>query len=90
MSLSVQNSYSATTLTWNPPTTNSDGSPLTDLSGYRLYYGTTSGHYTTSIDVGNITTYTFTNLASGTYYFVVAAYNTAGNQSVSANEIPKT
>jgi len=88
--LSGQNSYSATTLTWIPPTTNTDGSPLTDLSGYKLYYGTTSGSYSTTIDVGNVTTYTLTNLAYGTYYFSVMAYDTAGNHSVNSNEVPKT
>jgi hypothetical protein len=32
------------TLTWDAPTTNADGTPLTDLAGYRIYYGTTSGN----------------------------------------------
>jgi PKD repeat protein len=90
MLLSSQFAYTATTLNWLPPTTNSDGSALVDLSGYSIYYGATSGHYTNSIDVGNVTTYTFTNLPKGTYYFVVAAYDSARNQSVNSNEIAKT
>jgi hypothetical protein len=28
------------TLSWDPPTTNVDGTPLTDLAGYKVYYGT--------------------------------------------------
>ncbi|HZX49313.1 MAG TPA: fibronectin type III domain-containing protein, partial [Nitrospirota bacterium] len=47
-------------LTWDPPTTNSDGSPLTDLAGYKVYYGPTSGNYSAVIDVANVTGYTVT------------------------------
>ena len=39
------------TLTWDPPTTNVDGTDLTDLSGYKLYYGTGSGSYAVTIDI---------------------------------------
>ncbi len=78
------------TLTWDPPTTNADGSPLTDLAGYKLYYGTSSGNYTNSIDVGNVTTYTVVNLTEGlTYFFVVSAYDTLGNESDYSNEVSK-
>ncbi len=42
----------------------------------KVYVGTTSGVYTTTIDVGNVTTYTVTGLQPGrTYYFVVSAYD---------------
>jgi len=78
------------TLSWDPPTTNEDGSPLTDLAGYKIYYGTTSGNYTNSIDVGNVTTYTVVNLTEGvTYFFVVSAYDTLGNESDYSNEVSK-
>ena len=40
------------TLSWTPPTTNSDGSPLTDLAGYRIVYGTASRTYTQSLTIG--------------------------------------
>ena len=37
----VQDAFSAeVTLSWDPPTTNADGTPLTDLAGYKVYYGT--------------------------------------------------
>ncbi len=78
------------TLSWDPPVTNEDGSPLTDLAGYKIYYGTTSGNYTNSIDVGNVTTYTVINLTEGlTYFFVVSAYDTLGNESDYSNEVSK-
>ena len=63
------------TLTWVAPTTNADGTPLTDLAGYKIYYGTSSGVYSVIIDVGNITTYKIDNLSPGTYYFSVTAYD---------------
>jgi hypothetical protein len=77
-------------LAWDAPTTNTDGSPLTDLAGYKIYYGTSSGNYTTIIDVGNVTTYFINNLVLGTYYFTVTTYNTSGVESAYANEIIKT
>ena len=86
----VTNAYSQVTLSWTPPTQNSDGSPLTDLAGYNVYYGTSSGNYTSTINVGNVTTYTFTTLAAGTYYLAVTAYDTSGNQSVYSGEVVKT
>ena len=39
------------TLTWDPPTTNSDATLLTDLAGYKLYYGTGLGSYTVNVDI---------------------------------------
>jgi len=79
------------TLSWDPPTTNVDGSPLTGLSGYKVYYGTASGNYTQTINVGNVTTYIAANLTDGvTYYFAVTASDTLGNESGYSNEVSKT
>lgn len=79
------------TLSWDAPTTNKDGSPLIDLAGYKVYYGTTSRNYSQNIDVGNVTTYKVTNLTEGlTYYFAVTAYDTSRNESNYSNEASKT
>ncbi len=79
------------TLSWNAPTTNTDGTPLTDLAGYKIYYGTSSGNYTAVINVGNITSYAVGNLAPGaTYYFAVTAYDSANNESSFSNEVSKS
>ena len=67
--------YSAVTVYWNATTTNDDGTPLTDLSGFKIYYGLSTWSYSNSLDVGNVTTYTLTNLQPGIYYFVTTAYN---------------
>lgn len=53
-----------------------DANSEPNLGGYKIYYGTQSGVYNTTIDVGNVTTYTIHDLIEGTYYFVATAYNT--------------
>jgi hypothetical protein len=79
------------TLSWDPPTTNEDGTPLTDLAGYKIYYGTSSGNYSQSVDVGKVTTFTAGNLTEGvTYYFAATAYDISANESKYSNEVSKT
>jgi hypothetical protein len=79
------------TLAWDAPATNTDGTALTDLAGYKIYYGTVSGKYSHVIDVGNLTTYRVENLTVGTtYFFVVTDYNTSGAESGLSNEVAKT
>lgn len=77
------------TLSWEAPTTNSDGSPLTDLGGYKLYCGQSSGTYGTVKDVGNILAYPISNdlPIDGTYYCSATAYDTSGNESPYSNEV---
>jgi len=78
---------SSATLSWTPPTTNADGSRLTNLSGYRVYWGTAAGSYPNSVTLDNagLTSYVVTDLAPGTYYFVVTARNSAGVESAFSN-----
>jgi hypothetical protein len=69
------------------PTTNADGTALTDLGGYKIYYGTASGVYGNPADAGNVPTYTLTGLTKGqTYYVAVTAYDTSNNESVKSTE----
>ncbi len=69
------------TLAWDP-------NPESDISGYRLYYGFSSGSYLTNIWVGNVTNYTVIELTQGvTYYFAVTAVNTANLESDPSNEV---
>lgn len=67
-----------------------DANTETNLSGYKVYYGTSSRTYGTPINAGNVTTYTVTNLSNGTYYFAVTAYNTTGQESGYSNEVVAT
>ena len=78
--LLVSVSAQAATVQWSP-------NPESNIAGYKLSYGTQTGVYTTSIDVGNVTTYNLT-LTPGTRYFVVLqAYNTAGLYSPYSTEV---
>jgi hypothetical protein len=68
------------TLSWTPVTESTDGKPLTDLAGYRVYGGTSPNDLTTVavLPDPSATTYQATNLSSGTWYFAVAAYTSNG------------
>ena len=82
------------TLSWNANTES-------DLSGYKIYYGTSPRAgtdpktcvlcgYSSSLNVGNVATYTFNNLTDGTtYYFSVSAYDTSNNESAFSAEVSK-
>jgi hypothetical protein len=74
-------------LDWDAPTTNADGTALTDLVGYKIHYGIASGAYDHSIDVGNVTTYVLTGLTKGQVYYAAAtAHDTSDNESGYSNE----
>ncbi len=81
------------TISWMPPTQNTDGSALTDLTGYRILYGTThGGPYAAMLTLSNpgLTSYVISNLVPGTYYFVVTARNASGVESQYSSEASKT
>jgi hypothetical protein len=77
-------------LAWEAPATNTDGTPLTDLAGYRIYYRTDSGRYGGPLEVGSANSCSLINLAQETYYFVVTAYNSVQAESGFSNEAAKT
>jgi N-acetylmuramoyl-L-alanine amidase len=65
-----------------------DRNPETFVAGYKISYGTQSGNYTTTVDVGNQTSYTINALADGQrYYFVVYAYTSSGVMSPPSAEV---
>jgi hypothetical protein len=71
------------TLDWMPPTENNDGTVLTNLAGYTVYYGTSPGELSQSVKVSNpgLASYTVTGLSSGTWYFAVTSYSAEGLES---------
>lgn len=77
--------------TWTPPTTNEDGTELTDLAGYKLYQSEASGVYGTTfvlIENKDAKEYTLNNVAADKpYYYVMTAYDTSGNESEHSNEV---
>jgi hypothetical protein len=80
------------TLTWVAPDENIDGSVLTNLAGYHIYYGTTADAMTEEIDVAGAdsTSYVVDGLTPGTYYFTVTAYSSSGTESTDSNLGTKT
>ena len=79
-------------LSWEPPLSNEDGTALTDLAGYKIYYGTRPGDYTETIDIDNpgLTSYLIENLAPNTWYFVMTAYTSSNLESTYSAEASKT
>ncbi|MGH7105147.1 MAG: fibronectin type III domain-containing protein [Acetobacteraceae bacterium] len=82
------------TLSWSPPTQNSDGTSLTDLAGYTLHYGTASEDYTGSLEITTATQTSYvvsdSNFPPGTYYFAISAYNAQQISSSLSGEITVT
>ncbi len=81
----------STTLSWMPPTQNEDGSPLMDLAGYKIYWGTTRGQYTHSATIDNpgISSYVVENLTPGIYEFAGKSFNQAGVESAYSDPVIK-
>ena len=72
------------TLSWT-------GNTKTDLAGYKVYIGTQPGIYNAPVSIGNVTSYTVANLATGrTYYATITAFDSAGNESLHSAEVSKT
>jgi len=71
-------------LSWNANTDN-------DVAGYRIYFGISSGNYSKVETAGNVTSYSVNDLQDGaTYYFVLTAYDNAGNESGYSEEVSAT
>jgi len=79
------------TLTWTAPTLNTDGTTVTNLSGFKVYemVGTTPTLIST-IAGGTVTSATVPNLSLGTHTFYVTAYNSSGVESAGSNQGSKT
>ena len=88
----VQQSSGSVTLAWQPPTENTDGTPLVNLGGYKIHYGTQSGQYDTVVAVSNpgVTRYVIDNLVPGEYYFAITAVAASGAESDLSGEASKT
>ena len=69
-----------------------DGSPLTDLRGFRVYYGVDQTSLTSRLEIpsADVTSATIEALEPATWYFAVRAYTTDGAESGSSNVVSKT
>lgn len=80
----------AATLSWTPPTERTDGSPLTNLSGFNVYWGQKVGEYPNKATVSlGTTTYLVENLTPGIWYFVTTAFDTDKLESRFSNVASK-
>jgi hypothetical protein len=81
-----------TTVSWEIPNTNSDGTPLTNLGGFRIYYGTSADSLTKVAEIANssVSTYVVTNLSPATWYFAIKTYTSSGVESAISNVASKT
>jgi hypothetical protein len=80
------------TLAWAAPTENTNGTPLANLAGYQIYYGTSATAMTQTVKIANpgIVTYVISNLSPATWYFSVKAYTGANMQSSASVMVSKT
>lgn len=88
----VSGGSGAATLSWHPPTQNTNGSTITGLAGYQIKYGASANSLTQTVKVTNpgLTSYVIESLAPGTYYFGIAAYTSSGAQSALSGLVSKT
>lgn len=81
------------TLSWVAPTANTNGTPLTDLNGYKIYYGTSPTQLTDSVALANtkLLSYVLAGLTAGeTYYFAICATASDGTQSALSDVVTRT
>jgi hypothetical protein len=90
--LSVGSASKAVTLFWEAPTSNTDGSPLTNLTGYRIYYGRNPGVLSQTVQISTVglQTYVMDDLEPGTWYFTIVAVAANGVESSPSNITTKT
>jgi hypothetical protein len=81
---------SSVDISWIPPDKNVDGSPLTDLSGYRIYVGNASRNYVSTIGLSDSAADSFSlDLSSGRYFISMTAIDRDGNESGYSNEVER-
>ena len=78
-------------LGWVPPTQETDGTAVTNLAGYRIFYGTSPTNLDQVVTLANAgaTAYVVENLTPATWYFSVRAYTTDGMESAGSNVASK-
>ena len=87
----VQGGTNNVTLSWIAPAEREDGSPIamSEIAGYRIYYGETEGDYSNEVDVsdGDTMQVTLKNLPAGTYYIVLTTLDSDGRESIFSETI---
>lgn len=77
-------------LSWTSPTTNTDGSQLTDLAGFHIYRSLSSGNYSSNpvASVGVTESYVDNSVSNGqTYYYQITAFDADGDEGPPSEEV---
>jgi hypothetical protein len=79
------------TLSWTAPTERTDGSPLTDLAGFKIYFGVSSAdlRYVIEVKDPGARSWVVDNLTPGTWYFAASTLDASGLESVRSNPVSK-
>ncbi len=87
-----ESSSGSATVSWTPPTQNTDGSAISGLAGFKVVYGRSASDLSEVAQIANpgLASYVVTDLASGTWHFAVKAYTTSGAESALSNIGSKT
>jgi hypothetical protein len=91
-SITVTGTAGTATVSWVAPTENNNGTALTDLAGYNIYYGTSADALSQVVRISNPATlqYVLTGLSKGTWYFAVTSLTSAGEESSPSPTLSKT
>lgn len=83
---------SSVTLSWLAPTQNVDGTALTNLAGYKIYYGNSATALNQTVNLltnPGLLRYTVEDLGTGTWFFAITALNSAGAESDKSGTVSK-
>jgi hypothetical protein len=88
----VQNATGSAAVSWPAPTLNTNGTALTNLAGYRIYYGQSAASMTQVVQLvgAGVLSYVVTDLLPGTWFFSVEAYSSTGASSNPSAVVSKT
>ena len=87
----VQAAAGRATVSWVPPVNRTDGAPLQNLAGFRVYYGTLPGTLANILKVAypGATSAVVDNLTPGTWYFAATAVDSHGLESAPSQTASK-
>ena len=79
-------------LSWTAPTLNTDGTPLTDTTGYKIYYGSNVANLDSVLEVNDPAALSVTvdRLGTGTYFFAISTVSATGGEGPKSNAASKT
>jgi hypothetical protein len=82
----------AAVVNWDVPTQNANGTPLKDLAGYTILYGSSPDAMDQTVEINDISTtsYAINGLGKGTWYFAVVSVTTSGESSTLSDVVSKT